>query len=135
LAGERQELRIIADQMGAPTSARFIAKVVARIISQPSQSLADRFAAANGIINVAASGETSWHGFAVAIVNGLKARGKLLAVEDIVPIASKDYPVRAARPLNSRLNLARLSQDFKIEPPKWEELLTEELDELVGLRS
>jgi dTDP-4-dehydrorhamnose reductase len=130
LAKERIELRIVADQFGAPTSARLIAKVVADIVSADDRPLADRFAASGGLVNVAASGQASWHGFAAAIVEGLKARGAALAVESIVPIATRDYPAKARRPTNSRLDLTRLKDVFGIDTPKWDAALASELDRL-----
>ncbi len=131
-AKERSELRIVADQVGAPTSARVIAETIAGIIDGSGPSLAERFAAAKSTINVAASGETSWYGFAVAIVRGLKSRGAALAVERIVPIATKDYPTQAKRPVNSRLDLTRLRQVFGIDPPAWDQALSVELDVPAG---
>jgi dTDP-4-dehydrorhamnose reductase len=128
LAKERKELRIVADQFGAPTSARLIADTVAGILGSSGLPSADRFAAAKGAVNVAASGETSWHAFAVAIVEGLKARGIALAVENIVPIATKDYPTKAQRPANSRLDLTRLRLAFGIDTPRWNHALATELD-------
>jgi|SRR5579862_3315884 len=132
LAKERKALRIVADQTGAPTSARVIAAAVTKIIGPGDPSLADRFAAAKGLLNIAAAGETTWYGFAVAIVDGLKARGVPLAVESIVPVATKDYPVRAARPANCRLDLTRLRHVFGIEPPTWDRALAAELDAFAG---
>jgi dTDP-4-dehydrorhamnose reductase len=79
LARERSELRIVADQIGAPTSARLIADVVSEILRNGGPRLAERFAAAGGLVNVAASDKTSWHGFATAIVEGLRARGSCKA--------------------------------------------------------
>ncbi len=131
LAREREELRIVSDQIGAPTSAPLIADAVARIIGSAGSSLKDRFAAADGLVNVTASGETSWYGFAVAIVEGLKARGIKLKVERIVPIATVDYPTKAKRPANSRLDLSRLGRSFGIEPLTWEQALSAELDQLI----
>jgi dTDP-4-dehydrorhamnose reductase len=128
LAAERKELRIVADQYGAPSSASLLADVVAAIVRPDSIPLAQRFAAAGGLINVAASGATTWHGFAVAIVEGLKNRGVSLAVESIVPIATSEYPTKAKRPANSRLDLARLKEVFAIETPDWVELSAAELD-------
>jgi dTDP-4-dehydrorhamnose reductase len=132
LAKERKELRIVADQFGAPTSARLIADAVARILGSGGSALADRFAASQGAVNIAASGETSWHEFAVAVVEGLKARSVTLAVEGIVPIATKDYPTKAKRPKNSRLDLTRLNEVFRIKPPNWEQALAPELDQVAG---
>jgi dTDP-4-dehydrorhamnose reductase len=128
LARERKELRIVADQYGAPTSARVIADAVARILGADATHLAERFAAASGLVNLAASGETSWHGFAVAIVEGLEARGVALAAETVTPIRTADYPTKAKRPANSRFNLTKLSQTFSIVPPKWDAALAVELD-------
>jgi len=130
LARERKELRIVADQFGAPTSARTIADAVAGIIGKDGPPLAERFAAAGGLVNVAASGETSWHGFAVAIVNGLRVRQVALAVENVVPIQTEDYPTKAKRPANSRLDLARLKRVFGIETKRWDTALDLELDRL-----
>lgn len=132
LASERKGLRIVADQCGAPTSAGLIADVVAQLLRPGPRTLAERFATAGGLLNVAASGETTWHGFAVAIIEGLKARGVKFAVECIVPIATDDYPTKAKRPANSRLDLTRLTQVFGIEPPRWEEALVLELDQVAS---
>jgi dTDP-4-dehydrorhamnose reductase len=128
LAQERTELRIVADQFGAPTSARLIAGAVAGIIETSGAALAERFAAAGGLVNLAASGETSWHGFAAEIVDGLKARGVALAANTIVPIATADYPTKAKRPANSRFDLTRLRQVFGMELPGWNKALATELD-------
>jgi dTDP-4-dehydrorhamnose reductase len=130
LAQERKELRVVADQFGAPTSAHVIADVVTRIIGPEAAPLRDRFTAANGVVNVAASGEASWYGFAVAIIEGLIARGAKFAAERILPITTDDYPTKAKRPANSRLDLTRLKQVFDIAPPPWDEALAVELDQV-----
>jgi dTDP-4-dehydrorhamnose reductase len=130
LAKERKELRIVADQFGAPTSARLIADAVARIVGDNRSHLPECFVASKGLVNVVASGQTSWHGFAVAIVEGLRTRGVTFAIENIVPIATRDYPTKARRPANSRLDLTRLRQVFQIQPPRWDQALAVELDKL-----
>jgi dTDP-4-dehydrorhamnose reductase len=133
LARERKELRIVADQIGAPTSARVIADSVAKILKKPSKDdLQNRFAESGGIINVVSSGETSWHGFATAIVDGLRSRGVQLDVETVLPIATADFPTKAKRPGNSRFDLGRLQQVFGIVPPRWPEALAIELSQLAG---
>ncbi len=132
LAGQREELRVVADQIGAPTSARIIADALAQIVDTDAELLAHRFAAAGNVVNMAASGETSWWGFASAIVDGLKARGVKLAVQQVSPIASRDYPTKARRPANSRLDLTRLKSVFDIDMPYWEEGLRFELDRLAS---
>lgn len=130
LARERTELRIVADQIGAPTSAALIGDVVAGMLSEGVESLRELCARAGGRVHLAASGETSWYGFACTIVEGLRARGVTLAVERIVPIATEDYPTRAQRPRNSRLDLTRLQDVFGITPPPWQTTLSPELDRL-----
>jgi dTDP-4-dehydrorhamnose reductase len=130
LAAQRKELRIVADQYGAPTSARIIADAVASIIGPNSIPLTERFNNTDGLIHVAASGETTWHGFAQAIVNGLKARGVELAVESVVPIPASEYPTRARRPANTRLDLTKLRTVFGISTPSWDQALAVELDNL-----
>ena len=142
LAKERAELRVVSDQIGAPTSARSIASGIVSIIrEQPDTTaelrtaeIAQRFSLAKGLLHLSNTGETSWHGFACAIVEGLRARGTPLMVRDIVPIATKDYPTKARRPLNSRLDLSRLNQEFGIQMPTWQEALADELDDLTAPR-
>jgi dTDP-4-dehydrorhamnose reductase len=85
-------------------------------------------------VHLAAAGTTSWHGFAVAIVEGLKARGMSVRAKRVVPIPTDQYPAKAIRPRNSRLDLQRLSQVFGITPLHWTAALEIELDELVGKR-
>ena len=130
LARERTELKIVADQMGAPTSARVIADAVTGLLAAEPQNLEARFKRAGGIINIAASGETSWHEFATAIVEGLRARGVQLAVQAIVPLRTEDYPTKATRPHNSRFDLMRLRDVFGLVTPSWREALETELDVL-----
>ena len=130
-AGKHTELRVVADQIGAPTSAALIADAVAAMLAGGLEDFRRRAKEANGLVNLAASGETSWHGFANEIVSGLRARGAQLAVERIIPIATADWPTPARRPLNSRLNLARLRATFGVETPDWRAALAPELDALV----
>ncbi len=129
LAQQRRELRIVADQVGAPTSAALIAASVDDMIAGGLGRLRARFVQANGVVHLAASGETSWFGFASAIVEGLRSRGVSLAVEEIIPIRTDEYPTPAARPHNSRLDLARLQRIFTITPPHWQAVLSPELDQ------
>jgi dTDP-4-dehydrorhamnose reductase len=128
LAAERPELRIVSDQIGAPTSAQVIADSIARMIATPE--LVGRFGAANGLVHLATSGETSWHGFASAIVDGLKARGAPLKAQAIMPIRTEDYPTKAKRPGNSRLDLTRGQRVFGVTTLHWQQALAAELDVL-----
>lgn len=128
LMREKPELRIVDDQIGAPTSAHQIASAVAAIVHSHVDDLPRAFAASKGIVHLAAAGTTSWHGFAEAILAGLRKRGMPVATRNIARIASKDYPVKAQRPLNSRLDLSRLRDVFGIAPEPWETAFARELD-------
>jgi dTDP-4-dehydrorhamnose reductase len=130
LAREREQLRIVADQIGAPTSAAVIADCVQKMLNGDVESFRDRCALSNGVVHLTASGETSWHGFACAIVDGLRKRDVNLTVHKVVPIKTEDYPTPAKRPLNSRLDITRLRQVFKITPAHWLDALEPELDVL-----
>ena len=130
LAGEREELRIVADQIGAPTTADAIARAMVAILQPADEDVAAMFERRGGVVNLVCAGETSWHGFATAIVSGLKARGTQFAVKQIVPIASSEFPVKAKRPSNSRLDLTRLRERFDIVMPTWQQALDRELDAL-----
>lgn len=130
LARERSELRVVDDQVGAPTSAALIAEAVAMVIGDDDDTRRARWSRAGGTIHLSASGETSWHGFASAIVEGLRARDVALAVESLVPITSAEFPTKARRPRNSRLDIARLRAEFGIETPAWSTALEPELDHL-----
>jgi len=132
LARERAELRIVSDQVGAPTSAAIIADAVAAMLSGSLDEFRARCAKAGGLVNLAASGETSWHGFAGAIVDGLKARNVALRAEKVTPIKTEDYPTPAKRPRNSRLALSNLREMFGVATPHWRDALQPELDALAA---
>jgi dTDP-4-dehydrorhamnose reductase len=119
LTREDDELRVVADQFGAPTSASSIAETVAMVLARsPSPAeLAKDFAAAHGLVHLANSGSTSWHGFASAIVDGLKKRRQPVKANAINAIATKESPTKAVRPANSRLDLSRLRQVFGVTTP------------------
>jgi dTDP-4-dehydrorhamnose reductase len=129
LASERQELRIVADQVGAPTPARAIADSLAKMIGQRTAALPEVFDRSGGLVHLACAGETSWHGFATAIVEGLKSCGVGLKAERIVPILSVNYPTKAQRPRNSRFDQTRLREVFGLALPHWSDALALELEE------
>lgn len=132
LARERGELRIVADQIGAPTSARVIANAVEQLTAMGLSDLCRRFSMVEGVANIVTAGETSWHGFAASIVEGLRSRNVTLAVKLVLPLRTEDYPTKAKRPCNSRLDLTRVQEVFGITPPTWQEALEPELDELAS---
>jgi dTDP-4-dehydrorhamnose reductase len=128
LSAERQELRIVADQIGAPTPARLVADATALILGRLSTREAWR--SASGTYHLTTGGETSWHGFATAIVAAAREvpRGPSMSVKRILPIATSDYPLPARRPLNSRLDCTKLAQTFDLYLPDWRTALTSTLD-------
>lgn len=113
LARERDGLRVVADQIGAPTPAAWIAQATAL-------ALAGR-AGQSGIWHIAGDGETSWHGFASAIIEDAAAAGLLERIPQIEAIASRDYPTPATRPAYSVLDTTRIGHDFGIRLPHWRE--------------
>jgi dTDP-4-dehydrorhamnose reductase len=131
LAAEREELKIVADQIGAPTWARLIAETTAQIVKQAlSEKQNNSFK--SGIYNLTSSGETSWHGFAEKIIGIIRAENKISLKNRVIhPIPTTDYPLPAKRPANSRLSTARLEQRFGLTMPTWDNslrLCMEELD-------
>ncbi len=128
LAKSNQELRIVADQIGAPTSAPLVADVIWNMLEPGLPVFRAKAAQSSGLVHLTASGETSWYDFSGQIVDGLRSRGVSLAVERILPIRTEEFPLPAPRPLNSRLNLARLATVFGVTPLDWQEALKPELD-------
>ncbi|TAH47011.1 MAG: dTDP-4-dehydrorhamnose reductase [Betaproteobacteria bacterium] len=114
LAAERDRLTVIADQIGAPTGAELIADVSAHALRSALRD--DKL---SGIYHLAASGETSWHGYARFVIDEARALGLALKVTDIAPIPTSEYPTPARRPLNSRLDTARLRDLFGLALPDW----------------
>jgi dTDP-4-dehydrorhamnose reductase len=122
LAAERDELRVVDDQVGAPTTAGLIAEVTARaLVREPMQS---------GLWHLVAGGQASWRGFAEAIFAGAHARGLLQRIPRVVPIATSDYPTPARRPAYSVLDTSRLQHDFEIQPAPWQDGLGSVLDRI-----
>ncbi|WP_340122791.1 dTDP-4-dehydrorhamnose reductase [Methylobacter svalbardensis] len=124
LAAEREELNIVADQIGSPTWARLIAETTAHILRQ---SLFERCEGGfnSGLYNLTSAGETSWHGFARMIVDVAKQQeNQALKNHTINPIATTAYPLPAKRPANSRLATGRLEQHFGLKMPAWDQALT-----------
>ena len=111
LGAERDELRVVADQVGTPTPAALIADVTAELLG-----LRD---APSGTFHLTPRGETSWHGFAEAILEEALARGLIPRAPKVIPIATSDYPTRARRPGYSRLDIGRLEQVLGRALPEW----------------
>ncbi len=133
LATQREELRIVDDQVGTPTWSGAIALATMRILNQvSSRSVAfSRLAEFSGLYHLTAAGQTTWCGFARAILEECSGGkepspwlastigGRALVCQRIVPIATRDYPTPARRPSYSVLSNANLRQAFGIELPGW----------------
>ena len=116
LAAERDALSVVADQVGAPTSAELLADVTAHLLRSATgaQHLA-------GLYHVAAAGETSFHGYARHVLERARGHGRALRTgpDQVKAIASADFPLPARRPLNSRLDTTRLTSTFGLTLPDW----------------
>lgn len=131
LAAEREELRIVADQVGAPTWARFLAEATAQAVRQAMQERrGGNFE--SGVFHLTSAGETSWHGFASAILERAASLPGApgYRVKALTPIATAEYPLPAVRPANSRLRTDRFRARFGLETPSWEECLQLCLEEI-----
>ena len=121
LGSERPELRVVADQVGAPTWSKTIATATAHIVAQAlAADDADWWTQRSGVYHFTSAGATSWHGFAEAIF--AQAMGE--HAPKVLPIPASDYPVPAKRPPNSRLSHDKLTEAFGLRLPDWADALT-----------
>jgi dTDP-4-dehydrorhamnose reductase len=129
LAAEREQLSIVADQIGAPTGADLLADVTAHalrgVLKAPELC---------GTYHVVAGGETSWHGYAQLAIEWARTEGHAIRVNNdrIKPVLSSAYPTAAVRPLNSRLDSQRLQRAFGLTMPHWRLGVLRMLAELRG---
>ncbi|NNB47085.1 dTDP-4-dehydrorhamnose reductase [Pseudomonas chlororaphis] len=119
LLQEKPHLRVVADQIGAPTWASTIAASTAALIERWQAGRPGAW----GTYHLTAGGETSWFGFAQAIGEHLLAQGKACATLEAIP--SSAYPTPAPRPLNSRLDCSRLAREWSVVQPQWRSALHE----------
>jgi dTDP-4-dehydrorhamnose reductase len=125
LATEKPELRIVDDQVGAPTWSRDIAAATATIAARWRQSgFADT---KSGVYHMTARGRTSWYGFAEEAIRlrALSADAKGMKLARLVAIPSAEYPTPAARPKNSQLDCGKLAREFDCRLPDWKVSVTE----------
>lgn len=128
LAQERERLTVIDDQFGAPTGAELIADVTAHAVRQ---TLRDD--ACCGIHHLAATGETTWTGYARFVLETARALqpGLALKAQEVAPVPTSAFPTPARRPLNSRLNTARLRGAFGLNLPHWQQGVRRMLAEIL----
>jgi dTDP-4-dehydrorhamnose reductase len=127
LAGEREELRVVSDQIGSPTPARWLAAATAlACVRKPD---------ANGTWHVVADGECNWYQFAAAIYSEALATKVLERAPRLTGIPSSEYPTKAKRPAYSRLDTSRFTREFGLELPEWREGLRQVMGELAEHKS
>lgn len=133
LAAERDKLSVVSDQYGAPTSAKVLAEAVAQIITELGEPGSYR---KYGTYNVAARGETSWHGYARLVVEKAIKLGLPIKInpKEIKPILSKDYPMPAPRPANSRLDTNKVRTVFSVRLPKWQDEVERVIKEIIEVQ-
>ncbi len=131
LAAERDALKIVADQYGAPTSAALLADVSAQVLAQAQRASAGDFP--YGLYHVSGAGETTWFDYAKYVVRKAEQAGKALRVhaDAIQPIPASAYPTPAARPANSRLDCRKLCANFGLVLPPWQDSLDHILDHIL----
>lgn len=124
LIREKKALSVVDDQIGAPTGAELLADVTAHAIRTVMQN-----PEACGLYHLAPGGETSWYGYATFILDEAFG-GESIETTTITPVKSIDYPAKAIRPLNSRLNTTKLSTTFSLCLPHWKNGVIRVLQEL-----
>jgi dTDP-4-dehydrorhamnose reductase len=137
LARERSELRVVADQWGAPTSAALIANVTATVLRTMLYDPHPAASARWGLYHLTAAGETNWHAYAQYILEQAANRGMSLKArpDAIAAIGTVDYPTAAARPASSRLDTGKLRGAFGLALPDWTRGVDETLDQLTSDRT
>lgn len=130
LAREREMLRVVADQYGAPTWSRDLARMTSAVIAQcetkaslARTSIAETIAGVSGVYHAASGGETTWHGFASEAIRDMREQEPATRFATLEGIATTEYPTPARRPANSRLNCDKLARTFGWRMPEWQESL------------
>ena len=134
LAAEREGLRVVADQFGAPTSARLIATITGRYLEEVLEARDQD--AKWGLYHLASAGEASWYSYARHIVACGHQLGMPLRTtpDSVVPISTAEYPVAGPRPSNSRLDTSNLRAALEVELPDWRRDVTQTIHELHSSR-
>ncbi len=122
LAQEREELKVVDDQIGTPNWSGMIAETTTQMLKSVNLNNSDLFASKSGTYHLSASGKTSWYGFAKAIF-ALSSQSNERKLKKLHPICSSEYPTTAKRPTYSQLNAQKLSDAFGLILPTWKESL------------
>jgi dTDP-4-dehydrorhamnose reductase len=132
LAREREELRVVGDQRGAPTPARLISAATAAVLARLLARRAGERDKRLGTYHLCAAGQCTWFDFAGAIFARSRAAGLLEQAPRLVPIATTDYPTPARRPAYSVLDCSKIRDAFGLHLPSWKEGLDSVIGELAG---
>jgi dTDP-4-dehydrorhamnose reductase len=127
LAPEREELRIVNDQVGSPTPARWLATATALALAKRPD--------AEGTWHLVADGECSWHEFAMAIYGEALVAGVIQRAPKLIGIPSSEYPTKAKRPSYSRLDTSKFAADFGMKLPDWRVGLREIIGEIAEAKN
>jgi dTDP-4-dehydrorhamnose reductase len=135
LARERERLQVVADQHGAPTWSRDLARMAAAVIGQcedaaRGRELAEALAGVGGVYHAAGSGETTWYGFAAEAVRLERERTPGTRFAELEAITTAEYPTPARRPANSRMNCERLRERFGWRMRDWRDSLQKVMAEI-----
>ena len=138
LAREREEVKIVDDQHGAPTWARSLGELVAQCIARVEKDAilmrltpTEAMKTIGGIYHACSAGETTWFGFASELVRIEQLARPERPLARLVPVPSTAYPTAAPRPLNSRLNCKKLSRTLGFEMPSWQNSTAQAMSELL----
>lgn len=133
LSAERDQLKVVADQWGAPTSSNAIATAVHQLLKVWQLNTSSQ----SGVYHFTNSGSTTWHGFTCAILDAYEAQATGLGLpalkvnaNAVDAITTADYPTPAVRPQNSRLDQTKLNQTFGVVLPAWEQSLQEVMQQI-----
>lgn len=130
VAASRPELRVVDDQIGAPTPARMLADATTIALTRIG-AMRPMDSHLAGVFHVAPAGFTSWHGFAMAIM-ALRTELEGSEAPRVLAIPTTEYPTPASRPLNSRLDCTRFAQAFGVTFPHWQDLLRHVMNDRLG---
>jgi dTDP-4-dehydrorhamnose reductase len=128
VARDKKEMSIVADQYGAPTWSRELARMAVAVLSKAPN--ADSARAFQGIYHAAGKGETTWFGFAQEALRLRRLAEPEVTFADLLPIPTSAYPTPAKRPENSRMDCSKLKAAFNFEFQPWEQALAQVLSEI-----
>jgi dTDP-4-dehydrorhamnose reductase len=137
LAFQREELRIVNDQHGAPTWSRDLARLVAYVMGMITETsttpgVEEAVRAVQGVYHAVNSGETTWFGFAQEFLRLAAIARPDARLARLIPITANEYPTPAQRPVNSRLDCSRLKQVFGYVMPSWQESTAAVIEEVLS---